>query len=145
MTATKEKTTQERKYPDPVVKLWKQKSKDGTKTYLSSKTHIAFYNTKKKNPNEPDLRIYIKTAEGKKGEDYASIWCNTTDAGKKYLSGKMVDGTKLTGFINDTTKNDKIPYCSIYLDAQLPKKESKKEAPKKEAPAEVVQDNDLPF
>ena len=102
-----------------VFAMWKRASKDG-KTYFTGKDETGkelrgFFNTKKQNPKEPDVRIYHLT-EGKdlEKEPFVSLWCNVTKNGKKYLSGK-IDGKKVIGFINDkSTDENKMPYFSVY-------------------------------
>ena len=112
--------------------LWKKESKAG-KTYFEGKYQGAslrgFYNTQKKNPNEPDLRIYELTEEGELNkEELLSVWCNVTDKGKKYLSGKF-GGNRVVGFINEkATTDNKQPYISIYFSED---REEKKEQPAK--------------
>jgi len=52
---------------DEVMALWENTSKTSGNTYLAGKdksgnNYIAFKNVKKKNPNEPDWRVYRKTS-----------------------------------------------------------------------------------
>lgn len=129
--------------------MWKNKSKDGKKTYLSSNGLIGFYNTKKKNPKEPDLRVYYKDVKGEimtddEGKEIVvcSLWCNVSEkTKKKYLTGTY-EGQKVVGFINES-KNEKAPYLSVYYreDGELTKPT---ETTKKKY-EEVETDNDLPF
>ena len=98
---------------EQVFALWKSKTKKG-RTYLSGKTAegtqlVGFFNTNKKNPNEPDARIYFQKDMK---EEYCSLWSNVSNKGNKYLLGK-VDGKRVIGFINDKPEN-KRPYVSIY-------------------------------
>lgn len=135
--ATQTQSTQ----PKAIITLWKNKSKDGKKTYLSNKAFIGFYNTKKQNPKEPDLQIYAKGENGKaEKEETAVLWCNVSKDGKtKYLSGYLKKTKeKLTGFINNKA-DDKIPYVNIYLSEELGKSN------KKVTKEDVVADEDLPF
>lgn len=140
--ATKTQTT----LPKAIITLWKNKSKDGKKTYLSNKAFIGFYNTKKQNPKEPDLQIYAKGENGKaEKEETAVLWCNVSkDGNTKYLSGYLKKtNEKLTGFINNKA-DDKIPYVNIYLSEELGKS-NKKVSNKKVTKEDVVADDDLPF
>jgi hypothetical protein len=141
--------------------LWIYKSKKGNK-YLSGKTADGetklkgFFNSKKENPKEPDIRLYTVNEKGDLSKDeFASLWCNATEGGKKYTSGK-IDGKRVVGFFNSKAEiNGIIPYLNVYLsdDEQKPANtESKKttknaKAEKKEEPKfeEVETDNDLPF
>lgn len=139
-----------------VFAMWKNEGKNG-KPYFTGKLEdgtklTGFYNTDKKNMKEPDIRIYRQGADGKlEGEEYVSLWCNSTkDGKKKYLSGK-VDGKRVVGFIREKATG-KLPYFTVYWgdedlpQAEAPKAEPKKEAPKKSAKKdEEVVDQDLPF
>lgn len=101
--------------------LWQNKGKDGKK-YFTGSGLIAFYNTMKKNPKEPDLRIYNKVAKGEKlGDEITSLWCNVSKAGKKYLTGKY-NGKKVVAFINDKA-TEKQPYIVAYYSDSEPKVE----------------------
>lgn len=138
--------TAEKKKMEQAFALWRRKSKDGKKTYFTGKmgdTNLtAFYNTEKKNLKEPDMRVYVRNADGELSKEvYVSLWCNATKNGKKVLSGK-VDGKRVVGFIN-ANADEKHPYISVYWsDDQGFKKEEKKEAPKLE---ELGSGEELPF
>lgn len=97
--------------------LWNKTSKDGKTKYLTGKTKdgkwlTAFYNTKKKNPNEPDLRVYVQNDNNEPLEEYVSLWCKVSAKGNKYLNGKLGDKW-ITGFIRKSD-NVKAPYVSVY-------------------------------
>ena len=130
--------------------LWKQKSKDGKTTYFTGKANTgislrAFYNTKKKNPNEPDLRIYTYVDGETSKENVGAMWCNASkkDNTKKYLSGTF-DGVKVIAFFN-STDNEKAPYITAYVS------EERAEATKEEKEAvqtefeEIPDEETLPF
>lgn len=121
---------------EQVFALWKAKTKKG-RTYLTGKTAegtqlVGFFNTNKKNPNEPDARIYLSKDMK---EEYCSLWCNVSDKGNKYLSGK-VDGKRVIGFINGNVES-KRPYISVYYSENGLKV-------KEEEPKQVALE-DLPF
>lgn len=133
-----------------LLALWKQKSKDGKTTYFTGKANTgislrAFYNTKKKNPNEPDLRIFTSVDGEISKEPVGAMWCNASkkDNTKKYLSG-IFDGIKVVAFFN-SSENEKAPYISAYT------QEARPEAPKEEKGAvqfefeEIPADEELPF
>lgn len=127
----------------PVFTLWKNTSKKGG-SYFTGKGIKAFYNTKKSNPKEPDLRIYKVDEKGSlEKKELVSMWCNISkDGSKKYLSGKYEDGQKLIGFINEgATAENKQPYIRIFFANDLDKKEAKEEP----VPALQTAENDLPF
>ena len=88
--------------------LWENTSKAGGK-YLSGSTHdsktdlvtklVGFFNTNKKNPKEPDIRIYSLDADGKQDIEVASLWNNVSESkGTSYLTGMTNDKEKLVGF-----------------------------------------------
>lgn len=153
-TAEKKEFTLERMFT-----MWIYKSKKGNK-YLSGKTNEGvqlkgFFNSKKENPKEPDIKIYIVNDNGDLSKDeFVSLWCNTTEAGKKYVSGK-VDGERVVGFFNSKAEiNGIIPYLNVYYsdseqeESKEETKPTKKSEPKKTKQKEyeeVETDNDLPF
>lgn len=116
-----------------VFAMWKETSKEG-KTYFTGKvdgTQVrGFYNRNKKNPNEPDIRIYELDGEGELAkEEKLCLWCNATEKGTKYLNGKL-DGKRVVGFINEkATKENKQPYFTVYFseDQESTKKETEKD------------------
>ena len=106
-----------------VFAIWKHTSKEG-KAYFTGYLGkdkeakvLGFFNTKKKNPKEPDLRIYKVDSEGKaEKEVYLSMWCNVSKRGTKYLTAKQ-EGKRVIGFINNNAES-KAPYVSAYIDDQ---------------------------
>lgn len=109
--------TNEKKGLEEVLSLWVSESKVGTKYFTGSSKRgeklVAFYNSKKKNPKEPDVRIYTKDVENKISKDeYLSLWCNVSSKGTKYLLGTF-EGRKVIAFINNSD-NVKRPYLSVY-------------------------------
>ena len=123
--------------------LWKNKSKDGKKTYLSSKELIGFYNTKKKNPKEPDLRVYaLNENKDISKEPVCSLWCNVSEkTKKKYLTGEY-NGKKVVGFIYEG-ENEKAPYLSVYY--REDGNTAQEEANQKKEEFEEIGSEDLPF
>lgn len=117
--------------------MWLKAGKGGQ--YLSGKTPdgttlIGFINGKKKNPKEPDMRIYKRDKDGKaEKEEFTSLWVNESKNGKKYLTGKLGD-KRIVGFIYEGVKPDgKKPYFSVYESDSTPK------------PQEQVKAEDIPF
>lgn len=119
-----------------VMALWKRKSEKTGKEYFTGmltdeniisktdKNHdllVAFYNNDKKNPKEPDLEI-LKKRDLK--DHVCSLWCNATESGKQYLTGKF-DGKRVVGFINKNAENNR-PYISVYYSDEQKKEEPKK-------------------
>lgn len=128
-----------------VFPMWKRAGKEGKQPYFTGKYNGAdlrgFYNTKKANPKEPDIRIYKLDGNKKLEKDpILSLWANVTQ-NKRYLSGKLGD-QRVVGFINLTANEEnKRPYFTIYFsDDQGVKKEDPK--PKYE---EVDPMDELPF
>ena len=125
----------------PVFTMWIKESKGGKK-YLSGKTEsgeflTGFLNGKKKNPKEPDVRVYYSGKDGEELKEYASLWVNVSKTDKKYLSGNAL-GMKIVGFINSKAEvGSKLPYFSCY-------ESTPKEVPNDSEPCEEV-DTDLPF
>ena len=108
--ATKTEQKKEMKM-EQVFALWKQTSKGGNEYFTGSdgKTKlVAFYNGKKKNPKEPDLRVYAVDKDGKAEEkELVSLWCNVSKSGKKFLTGKLED-KRLVGFINEKANGENV-------------------------------------
>lgn len=116
--------------------LWKNTSKEG-KAYFTGRTDgkskvTGFYNTNKKNPKEPDLRIIDKD-----DKEFASLWCNVGKNEKKYLAGTLKDGKKIVGFFAKA-EDEKKPFIRVYLS------EDKKEATET-SKKEKTEGNELPF
>lgn len=104
---------------EEVFALW-EKTK-GSTVYYTGKTAgdkpvnlVAFINSVKKNPNQPDLQVYEQAEKGQKKTQVASLWENKSKAGKTYLSGKDNEDKKLVGFFNDETNGGKYPSIRVY-------------------------------
>ena len=102
-----------------VFALWENK-KDNT-VYYTGKTAgdqairiVAFVNTTKKNPNQPDIQVYEQVEKGKERPQIASLWQNKSKAGKQYYSGQDNEEKKIVGFINADTKDGKYPSIRVY-------------------------------
>ena len=124
LQSRKEKETKEmevKKELKECITLWKSESKNNTE-YLTGFVAedpniklVGFFNGKKKNPNEPDIIIYVKDTEGKLGEEVASLW-NSLGKNKKdysYLTGKDDDKNRLVGFYS-SSEDSKKPYIKVY-------------------------------
>ena len=142
-TATKEQKN-ESSLKD-VFALWKKESKNGKQYFTGSYNGVSlrgFYNTKKQNPNEPDIRIFELDGEGNLSkEEFLSMWCNVAQSGNKYLSGKL-DGKWVVAFINtNATKENNQPYVRIYWSEEAQEQKKKPEL----IPADDVQEAVNPF
>ena len=100
--------------------LWENKK--GDSIYYTGKTSddkpvrvVAFINDSKKNPKEPDIRVYEQVEKGQKKPDLASLWESKSKAGKVYFSGSTNDNEKLVAFINDDTQGGKYPSIRVYF------------------------------
>lgn len=124
----KTKTEETKQKMEQAFAMWKNTSKKGTQYFSGSSSDgklIGYYNTNKKNPKEPDIRVYLQDAEGNLSkEEYTSLWCNVSKAGKKFLSGKIGE-KKIVGFINEKA-TEKQPYFSCYFSNSEPKKQEDK-------------------
>lgn len=154
---TKKETNEKKEFTlERFFTLWIYKSKKGNK-YLSGVTEDGeklrgFFNSKKENPKEPDIRIYTVNKKGDiSKEEFISLWCNANaESGKKYISGK-IDGKRVVGFFNSKAEvNGVIPYINVYYsdnEQNESKEENKPKYSKKEEPEfeEMKTDDDLPF
>lgn len=111
-TSTKSELTE-------VFALWE--SKKGDTVYYTGKTAgdqsiriVAFVNTTKKNPNQPDIQVYEQKEKGEEKPQIASLWQNKSKAGKVYFSGQDNEEKKIVGFINADTKDGKYPSIRVY-------------------------------
>lgn len=144
--------------------MWRKKSKEG-KSYFDGSTdketfgsvHYlkGFVNGKKKNPNEPDIRIYEQT-DKELGKEVISLWQKKSEkTGVVYFTGKVnkdapagvygeLLGKNVVAFVGDHS-NSKAPYFKVYLQNEQPKQ--KEAAKQKQAEMETfnVFEEDLAF
>lgn len=120
MTENKEQNREEVKLKEAFV-LWLHNSKSGNE-YLSGTTDksigkarlVGYFNTMKKNPKEPDIRIYTLDPEGHQDKEVADLWENESKSKTRYLSGTSDEKEKLVGFYGDK-KEEKRPYIRVYF------------------------------
>lgn len=104
--------------------LWKSKAKSG-EDYLTGYTKldekeekiklVGFYNTNKKNPKEPDIRVYSKDKEGKKDKEVCDLWETVGKNEKRYLTGSTDDKEKIIAFYTDKQNEESTrPYIRAY-------------------------------
>lgn len=103
--------------------LWKHESKKGN-DYLSGNTPVtnegvslnlvAYFNNKKKNEKEPDIRVYTQKDDGDIDKEVCSLWEYTSKNGNIYLSGLTDDKEGIVAFYNEIDENSKIPYIRAY-------------------------------
>lgn len=101
--------------------LWLNKSKAGS-DYLTGKLNdklgsgklVGYFNTNKKNPKEPDIRIYTLDTENKIDKEIADLWDSVSETtGNEYLTGTSDEQERLIGFYGE--KNAKTPYIRVYF------------------------------
>lgn len=117
----KKENNEETKLEEAFV-LWKHTAKSGL-TYFSGNTPknnkdsfslVGYQNTNKKNPKEPDIRIYTLDDEGNQADEVCSLWENTAKSGSKYLSGLTNEKDNIVAFFNEVNETTKIPYIRAY-------------------------------
>lgn len=118
---TKEKTVKEEKELTEAFVLWLNKSKAGNE-YLTGKLNeklgsgklVGYFNTNKKNPKEPDIRIYTLDGEGNYDKEIADLWDSVSETtGNEYLTGTSDEQERLIAFYGE--KNAKTPYIRVYF------------------------------
>lgn len=100
--------------------LWKEKAKSET-DYLkgnileNSIRLVGFYNTNKKNPKEPDIRIYSLNDEGNQDKEVCDLWETVSKNEKRYLTGSTDDKEKIIAFYTEEqNKEGTRPYIRAY-------------------------------
>ena len=121
-TTTKKNTEAKDKELKELFVLWAKTSKNDL-DYLSGKVSdtdediylVGYYNTNKKNPNEPDIRVYNLDTEGKQDHVVCSLWTNLSKNGTEYLSGITDENEKVVAFYGDK-ENEKRPIIRVYIE-----------------------------
>lgn len=150
-TKTTQKATASKKEFNltPLLTMWIYKGKNNVK-YLSGKTDEehslklkGFFNGKKKNPKEPDIRIYKQLDKGVLSKDeFISLWVKVSKGGKKYISGKLGDQW-VTGFFNSKAEiGGIIPYFTVYFSDS---RDTAEESHQDFEEIGTEDDNDLPY
>ena len=102
--------------------LWRNESKNG-KFYLKGKDlHdnkiVGFFNTNKKNPKEPDIRVCEVSIDdqGKEttGNEICSLWDNESKNGNRYLTGTTDEKEKIVAFYGKEHEEAR-PYIRAYF------------------------------
>lgn len=117
-----EEVKEERKVLKECFVLWRNESKSGNhylKGYTPEEVNggisvVGYFNSKKKNPKEPDIRVYEIDSEGKQGNEIAALWENISKNDKRYLTGSTNDKEDLVGFYGDE-KHENRPYIKVYF------------------------------
>ena len=119
MQTTKSKNTNINKDLKEAFALWERKK--GDIVYYSGKTSgddsisiVAFTSKAKKNPAQPDVRVYEQAEKGEEKQELAVLWINQSKAGNTYYSGYTNAKEKIIGFLNQDTKDGKYPTIRVY-------------------------------
>ena len=100
--------------------LWKNKSKAGQdylKGYVQNENKdnlVGFYNTNKKNPKEPDIRIYTINDEGNADKEVCDLWETVSKNENRYLTGSTDDKERIIAFYNNQNEEGTRPYIRAY-------------------------------
>lgn len=99
--------------------LWRNQSKAGA-YYLSGNVSneektklVGYFNTNKKNPKEPDVRIYLIDCEGNQGNEVCSLWEYISKNENSYLSGTTDEKEKIIAFYGKKNEEAR-PYIRAY-------------------------------
>lgn len=121
-TKTEVKQVEEKKELREVFALFKAESTTGLE-YLygqlkNDKGEVicqlrGWFNKDKKNPKEPDIRVYERDAEGNQGEVIASLWSNVSKNDVKYMTGITNENEKLVAWFGKEFET-KRPYIRVY-------------------------------
>ena len=122
-TTTKQPQTESSFKLEQAFVLWKNTSKKGTE-YLKGKDLnggkiLGYFNSNKKNPKEPDIRVYSTSEDGKTDKEIASLWDSESKSKTRYLTGTTDEKEKIVGFYG---KSEKAPYISCYFKEDEPEK-----------------------
>ena len=118
MRKVQEVKVEEKKQLEEAFVLWKNKAKSGL-DYLSGKDLngnklVGFFNTKKENPKEPDIRIYNTDEKGSAKDEVASLWENIDKKDEKYLTGSTNEKEKLVAWYGKENE-EKRPFIRAYF------------------------------
>lgn len=101
--------------------LWRHEAKSGA-SYLTGNTPeaqtglklVGYFNSKKRNPKEPDIRVYSLDEEGNQDKEVCSMWENVSKDGNQYLTGTTDDKEKIIAFYDNLDMKSKRPYIRAY-------------------------------
>ena len=97
--------------------LWKNVSKNNVeylKGYTGGEKHVeivGYFNTNKKNPKEPDIRIYCENEKEKTMIEICSLWDNVSKNNNRYLTGVTNEDERIIAFYDGTNNR---PYIKAY-------------------------------
>lgn len=121
----KEEVKEESKFNlEEAFTMWKNVTKTGKHILKGHDLHgnklVGFFNTLKKNPKEPDIRICEINfdSEGKEttGKELCALWTYVAKSGKSYFTGTTDEKEMIVAFINEESEtDDKKPYLKGYF------------------------------
>lgn len=97
--------------------LWKNVSKNNVeylKGYTSGENHtelVAYFNTNKKNPKEPDIRVYCEKEGENAAIEVCSLWDTISKNNTRYLTGVTNESERIIAFYDGTNNR---PYIKAY-------------------------------
>lgn len=102
--------------------LWRHGAKSGA-SYLTGNTSeaqtglklVGYFNGRKKNPKEPDIRVYSLDEEGKQDKEVCSLWERVSKYGNQYLTGTTDDKEKIIAFYDNLDMKSNRPYIRAYF------------------------------
>ena len=120
-----EQTEQRKSNLEQCMALWTQKG--GKVLYVTGIVGegadafrvVGFFNGKKKNPKEPDLRVYEQLEKGHSKEALASLWVAQAKSGGQYYWGRDNEQKRLVAFLNPNKKNPKEPDIRVYYQQEV--------------------------
>lgn len=118
-TNKKEKEVRKESVLEELFVLWSKTSKNGL-DYLSGQTTdkhqlVGYYNSTKKNPKEPDIRVYLLDEDNKQDHEVCSLWTTESKNGTEYFSGTTDEKEKVVAFYGDK-ENPKRPIIKVYVE-----------------------------
>lgn len=106
---------------DEAFVLWRNTTKKGNHILKGHDLHgnklIGFFNTKKTNPKQPDIKVYeLVETDGKEtpGAEVCSMWDTKSKTESQYLTGSTDENEKIVGFYGND-KDEKRPYIRAYF------------------------------
>lgn len=106
---------------DEAFVLWRNTTKTGKHILKGHDLHknklIGFFNTKKKNPKEPDVRVCeLNEVDGKEvtGKEICSLWNYVGKTGSQYLLGSTDENEKIVAFYGKENE-EKRPFIKGYF------------------------------
>ena len=95
-----------------VCKIYKDEE-DVFRGFLNDRNFIGKWNFGKKNPKEPDLRLYYEDLNGGwEKQDFLSLWLKKSTTGREYFIGNR-DGITYIGLIRFNRMSEEEPFIIL--------------------------------